>query len=165
MAAIQVKKRHTIRKAQITRLMDQLHEQLGTDADLFSSDRIEIAETAGQMRFYLVDKKPYLFENQGWVFPTLMGAVARTFPSRRVVVDSGAVRFVVNGADIMRPGIVSVTPDVKAGAPVVIVEERHNKPLAIGVALYDAAEMLQQTTGKMVRSVHHVGDEIWNLEV
>jgi PUA domain protein len=74
------------------------------------------------------------------------------------------VKFVVNGADIMRPGIVAVSDDVKAGRPVQIAEERHGKPLAIGIALLSAEEMRTQAQGKMVKSLHHVGDDIWNLE-
>jgi len=76
----------------------------------------------------------------------------------------GAVSYVVNGADIMRPGVVDVTPDVTAGKPVQIVDERHGKPLALGIALYDAADLLAQEKGKVARTWHHVGDDIWNLE-
>jgi PUA domain protein len=65
----------------------------------------------------------------------------------------------------MRPGIVSVTDDVKAGLPVQVVDDRHKKPLAIGIALFDAQELRASTTGKMVKKFHHVGDEIWNLEL
>ena len=49
--------------------------------------------------------------------------------------------YVVNGADIMRPGVVDVTPDVVSGKPVQIVDERHGKPLALGIALFDAADL------------------------
>ena len=49
--------------------------------------------------------------------------------------------------------------------PVQIVEERHKKPLGIGVALADAATIRASAQGKMCKSVHHVGDELWNLEI
>jgi PUA domain protein len=71
---------------------------------------------------------------------------------------------VVNGADIMRPGVVDVSPDVTAGKPVQIVDERHGKPLALGIALFDAADLLAQEKGKVSRTWHYVGDDIWNLE-
>ena len=79
--------------------------------------------------------------------------------------DAGAIPYVVNGADIMRPGIVSCTDDVKAGSPVQIVDERHGKPLAIGIALMDAPDLRASTAGKMVKKFHHVGDEIWTMEI
>jgi len=100
-----------------------------------------------------------------WVFPTLKGAIKFPFPERRVVVDAGAIPYVVNGADIMRPGIVSISDDVKAQGPVQIVDERHGKPLAIGIALLDAPDMRASRSGKMCKNLHHVSDEIWNIEI
>jgi PUA domain protein len=84
---------------------------------------------------------------------------------RRVKVDAGAIPYVVNGADVMRPGIVGVSVDVKAKEPVQIVDERHGKPLAIGVALFDSPAILESSSGKMCKNVHHVGDELWGLEL
>jgi PUA domain protein len=164
MAKIITRKRHSIRKSQMQELMRKLSGEIGSSSALFEGGQIEIAETTAPFGIYLVDRKPHLFSRGDWVFPTLRGAVERVFPERRVTVDTGAVRFVVNGADIMRPGIVAVTDDVRAGRPVQVVEERHGKPLAIGLALFDAAEMRAHAEGKMVKNLHYVGDELWNLE-
>jgi PUA domain protein len=57
-----------------------------------------------------------------------------------------------------------VTDDVKAGQPVQVVEERHGKPLALGVALFDAGEIREKKSGKMVKTIHYIGDELWNVE-
>lgn len=89
----------------------------------------------------------------------MLGAIELMPGKRRVIVDAGAVRFVVNGADIMKPGIVSADPEIAAGDLVVIAEERHKKPLAIGRALVAGTEMKGE--GKAVKSLHHVGDLIW----
>jgi PUA domain protein len=104
-------------------------------------------------------------EYGGWIFPTLKGAIERPFPQRRISVDAGAIPYVINGADVMRPGITCVTADVRAQAPVQVVDERHGKPLAIGIALLDAPQIEQSTTGKMCKNIHYVGDEIWNVEL
>jgi PUA domain protein len=165
MKKILVKKRHSIRKSQGQSLLARLAEQIGSSAALFHADMIEVLETTADISLFLVNKKPLLMDTGSWVFPTLKGAVQFPFPERRVAVDAGAIPYVVNGADIMRPGIVSVTDDVRANAPVQIVDERHGKPLAIGIALFHAAEIRAGTTGKMVKTVHHVGDEIWSLEI
>jgi PUA domain protein len=82
-----------------------------------------------------------------------------------VVVDTGAVPYVVNGADIMRPGVTSVSDDILAGKPVQVVEERYGKPLAIGIALYNTTELREKNSGKVVKTIYHVGDELWNLEM
>ena len=103
-------------------------------------------------------------ETKGVVFPTLRGLLEHPFTERKIVVDSGAVPFVAKGADVMRPGITSISPDVRAGCPVQVVEEKYGKPLAVGIALFDAAQMQEKENGKVVKTIHFVGDEIWVLE-
>lgn len=165
MAPITIKKRHTVRKGETAGIVRRLEEELGDEAALFAGDRVEVAETGGPVRFYLVDREPLLFERGGVLFPTLRGAMARPFRARRITVDMGAVKFVVNGADIMRPGIVAVTDDVRADRPALVVEERHGKPLAVCIARLDAEALRAETGGKVCKNIHHVGDEIWELEV
>jgi PUA domain protein len=165
MKKIIVKKRHSIRRSQGQELHAKLTEQIGESAKLFPADTIEVLETNANVSLFLVNKKPLLMDTGDWVFPTLKGALQIPFPERRVTVDAGAIPYVVNGADVMRPGIINVSADVKAGAPVQIVEERHGKPLGIGIALLDGPAILASTAGKMVKNFHHVGDEIWNLEI
>ena len=165
MKKFSVKKRHTIRKGHAAEIFSRLREQIGEGANLFAADSIEILETSSNdLRFYLINKKPLIMEYSGWIFPTLKGAIERPFPQRRVFVDAGAIPYVVNGADVMRPGITKVTPDIIPQAPVQVVDDRHGKPLAIALALLDATHIMQSTSGKMCKKVHFVGDEIWNLE-
>jgi PUA domain protein len=165
MVTLQVKKRHPIGKGDAARLLAQLTEQIGDAAHLFSSPRIEIVETSADLVLYLINKKPLIMKYRGIIFPTLHGALTHPFPARRMTVDTGAVKFVVNGADIMRPGVVSVTDDIIPDGPVQITEERHGKPIAIGISLYPAEEIRVRTEGKVCRNIHHVGDEIWSLEI
>lgn len=164
MAKITGRKRHSIRRSQASALFAGLREQIGESAGLFPKEGVELLETNAGVALFLIDKKPQIMQSGEWVFPTLRGLLEHPVSSRRVVVDSGAVPFVVNGADIMRPGIVSVTEDVRAGFPVQVVEERHGKPLAIGIALFDAAEIRERGSGKMVKTIHFIGDELWNVE-
>jgi len=165
MKKIIVKKRHSIRKSQAQALLARLFDQIGNSALFFHADMIEVIETNADVSLFLVNKKMLLLDTGDWVFPTLHGAIQFPFPERRVVVDAGAIPYVVNGADVMRPGIVSVSDDVKADSPVQIVDERHGKPLAIGIALFDAPDIRARTSGKMCKNIHHVGDEIWNIEI
>jgi PUA domain protein len=165
MAAITIRKRHAIRRSDVADLEQRLQHEIGEDARLFKSDRVEIAETDSTFQLYLIDKKLLIFGFEGLVFPTVRGAIERPFSQRRVLVDQGAIPYVIKGADVMRPGIVSVTDDVRAGSPVVIAEQRYNKPLAIGIALLDAPAMREATKGKMCKNIHHVGDDLWNLEL
>ncbi len=165
MSRITPRKRHTIRRSQAQELLSSLREQIGDAAEMFSAERMEILETDAAISLYLVDRKPLLMRLQGIVFPTLRGLLEHPFPSRRVVVDSGAVPFVIKGADVMRPGITSISDDVTAGMPVQVVEERHGKSIALGIALFDAGEMREKNTGKVIKTLYYVGDDLWSLEI
>jgi len=165
LAALSVKKRHTIRKDELADLYALLGREIGPSADRFRSERVEMAEIDAPFSLFLVDRKPLLMKSGGWVFPTVKGAIERPFPERTIVVDMGAVPFVAKGADVMRPGIVSVTDDIRKGSPAIVVEERHRKALAVVVTLLDAPAIRAETKGKMAKAVHHVGDALWGLEI
>ena len=113
----------------------------------------------------LVDGKPLLFEIEGHIFPTVRGALEMGLQKRVVTVDKGAIRFVSNGADIMAPGVVEADPEIKEGDLVIIVEETHRKPLAIGKALMEGPQMVEANSGKAIKSITYVGDKLWNMEL
>lgn len=121
--------------------------------------------TLDEYMIILVDGKPLFFEVEGVLYPTVRGALEMGLKKRLVVVDKGAIRFVYNGADVMSPGIVEADPEIKEGELVIVVEEAHRKPLAVGRALLDGPAMVEATSGKAVRSIIHVGDKIWNMEI
>jgi len=64
----------------------------------------------------------------------------------------------------MRPGIVEADPEIRADDLVVIAEETHGKVLAVGRALADGDEMVGDS-GKVVESIHHVGDDLYEFSV
>jgi PUA domain protein len=75
----------------------------------------------------------------------------------------GAVPYVCNGADVMAPGIVRVEGDFSKGTIVLVVDEKHGKPLALGEILYDAENAKSVRQGVVVKNVHWVSDKIWNF--
>ena len=103
------------------------------------------------------------FYYEGRVAPSLKLLNSREISIKKITVDMGAVKFVVNGADIMRPGITKVDDAVTANGIVAIVDERHGKPLAIGVSQLSASDLRAATSGKVVKSIHHVNDDLWNF--
>ncbi|HVM45702.1 MAG TPA: RNA-binding protein [Candidatus Thermoplasmatota archaeon] len=99
------------------------------------------------------------------IAPTCRLLIAKKPPKRYVTVDMGAVKFVNNGADIMAPGIVEADPGIQPGDLVWIRDEKNKVPLAVGEAILPGAQMPRGPKGKAVKSLHHVGDEIWNLDL
>ena len=121
--------------------------------------------TLEEYSLILVEGKPLLFEVEGHLFPTVRGALEMGLQKRVVAVDKGAIRFVSNGADIMAPGVVEADPEIKEGDLVIIVEETHRKPLAIGKALMEGPQMVEANSGKAIKSITYVGDKLWNMEL
>ena len=85
-------------------------------------------------------------------------ALLARFPS--VTVDMGAVRFVCNGAKVARPGITAFVP-FKKGDIVVIKDEVHGKPLAVGIALIDSDKAIEEQKGHVIQTLHYISDKIW----
>lgn len=113
----------------------------------------------------LVDNEPLLMFVDETPFPTLKGALKADIKSKYVVVDMGAVKFMAKGADAMSPGITEADPNIQEGDLVIIMDETHHKPLATGRSLISGTEMVENNQGKAVKTLHFIGDEIWNLEI
>ncbi|MFB6303135.1 MAG: RNA-binding protein [Haloferacaceae archaeon] len=159
---MRVTSRHHLRSDEIRDLEDRLSEALGVDLD---GDTYEFVELEGtSVDLVLVDGEPAVRYVDGEPFLTVRGA-NRYPPERHVVtVDEGAVSFVSDGADVMRPGIVDADEEIEAGDLVAIAEETHGKVLAIGRALVPGDEM-PGDQGRVVESVHHVGDDLYEFDV
>ncbi len=114
-------------------------------------------------RLILVDKKPFFFYYQEKICPTLK-FLQNNLVLKKITVDMGAIKFVINGADIMRPGIVNIEGMINKDDFVVIVDENNGKPLSIGIALLNSEDMNKATSGKVIKNIHYVGDQIWRYK-
>ena len=101
--------------------------------------------------FILVDGEPYIILIDEKPFPTLKAALANEIHGKKVTVDMGAIRFVSNGADIMSPGIVAADENINPGDIVLIIDETHGKPLAIGISLITGEEMVEMILVKLLK--------------
>ena len=79
-----------------------------------------------------------------------------------VLVDMGAIKFVCNGAKLMRPGIVHFE-SFNRNDIVVIKDEEHGKPLAVGIAIEDSKTAISLSKGYIINNLHYVGDKFWDL--
>jgi PUA domain protein len=160
---LKIKSRVQLRKSAKNQLLSDIRSVFGDAVKQLENSKFETANI-DDMHLILVDGEPLLFQINDFYFPTVKGALKLELRKNVVTVDSGAVRFVVNGADIMCPGIVAADDNILEGDPVIIIEEAHSKPLAVGTALIPGAEM-KGNTGKGVKSIHYVGDKLWNLDI
>ncbi|WP_097008668.1 RNA-binding protein [Natronoarchaeum philippinense] len=159
---MEVKSRHHLRSDDVSELESTIGAQLGVDV---GGDSYELVELEGtEFDLVLVDGDPLVLYVDDEPFLTVRGANACDPESNVVTVDAGAVSFVSDGADVMRPGIVEADESIAAGDLVAIAEESHGKVLGIGRARVDGEEM-DGDEGKVVDSVHHVGDDLYDFVV
>jgi len=165
---MEVTSRHHLRADAVAAIEDAVAATLGVEMDADSYENVEFGDS--DWNVVLVDGDPLVLYvpaadgDDPEPFLTVQGANAYP-PERNVVtVDAGAVSFVSDGADVMRPGIVDADDAIDAGDLVAIDEESHGKFLAVGRAQTDGPDMVGDS-GKVVTSVHHVGDDLFEFGV
>jgi PUA-domain protein len=157
-----VKSRHHLRSDAVDEIRDALGASLGVSVEADSFEKVELQ--GGDWDVVLVDGEALVLYLDGDPFVTVRGANVLSPTKRVVTVDPGAIEFVSNGADVMRPGIVAADEAIAEGDLVVVDEETHGKVLAVGRALTDGADMAGRE-GRVVESIHHVGDDLFELSV
>lgn len=165
---MRIKHRHFLRTKEAKKIIEMIKIKY---PKLFSKikkqlekNNIEIIITNLNHKIYLVNNKPTILELDGKnMIPSINILQTCNEDLPRIVVDMGAIPYIVNGADIMAPGIVKIEGKFNVNDVVSIVDERHNKAIAIGLALVDSEEMKNMKKGKAILNIHHVGDKIWKF--
>jgi PUA-domain protein len=155
-------RRHFLRDKETKRFLLEATNKLETDIErlLGSKIHVELDEIEGS-EIYILNGRPLVARSNGELFPTLtFEEFYQLIP--KIVVDMGAVPYVCKGADVMAPGVVAIKGKFEAKAFLLVVDERHGKPLAMGVALFSSETMKAVNHGKTVRNLHYVGDKLWN---
>lgn len=84
--------------------------------------------------------------------------ILKKFPY--VMVDMGAVKFMCNGANVMRPGITNFT-EFEKNSIVCIIEESQHKFLAVGKSCVSSVDMETMSKGEIVKNLHYISDKYW----
>jgi PUA domain protein len=148
--------RQRLKKKIAKKISSNIKEKFGIEI----KGDMDVTEVNGR-KIILVNNEPFLIEHDGEYYPTVYLILKQKPEKGRVVVDKGAVNFVMNGADVMRPGIVHADKEIKKGDFVYVTVEEKDTPIAIGIALTDGEDMIGDR-GKVVRNIHHIKDRVWN---
>lgn len=143
-------------KKEVKDIADKLNSLYGVSDMIGKTDSVVIIDD----KYISINNEINFFYHNDKIIPTLKYLLKNNF-LKKIVVDMGAVKFVSSGADVMRPGIVEIDPTIKKGDIVAVVDVNNKRPLAVGEALFDASEMSSMKTGKAVKSLHNVGDDVW----
>lgn len=109
---------------------------------------------------WLLSAENFIAAQVGDIIVPFLGnqQVLMRFPS--VTVDSGAIKFVCNGAKVMRPGIVNFGL-FRKGEIVAVKDQTHGRAIAVGLALEDSEAAKEMTKGYVIETIHYVTDRIW----
>lgn len=159
---LKLRNRQRLRRKEVAELSADLESAFG--CTVFSPDANVDSADAGTFRVLLVEGKSVALLHEGRPLLTVRGVLAYGPTKRYVTVDMGAVKYVYNGADVMAPGIVAADRTIAPGDFLWVRDERNLRPLAVGVAVTSGVEMEASEKGKAVKSIHHVGDELWKMD-
>jgi PUA domain protein len=115
---------------------------------------------------YLFDKNQYIsfFSYENEYLPSLK--FIRKYPEvdfPSVQVDEGAVKFIINGADVFTQGIVSCNKEFSENTIILILNPQ-NSALGLGKSLMSSKNLLS-SKGKGILNIHYLNDKIWNEEI
>jgi len=154
--------RHVLSKSEAKEVALTIEKALRLKRSLDVKSKWEVVKLGKNEVVYVLDGKPLVVEVSGKLIPSIKALMDGAIELPKVVVDVGAVKHIVNGADVMAPGIVRAEGDFARGDLVVVVDERRERPLCVGVALVDKSELASMSRGKVIENLHYVGDKIWN---
>lgn len=108
---------------------------------------------------------PLFFQHRDGPFmPTLRTLHQYPFLLPALMVDSGAIKHVINGADVMVPGLrrhADTQPEVTPGQAVAIFADGKQHALAVGIANMQTKQFKTADKGVAVVSAHYVGDGLF----
>jgi len=148
-------RRRRLRKKEAKKVIAEIKETAGVEVE-GDMDEVDF----GNIKVILVDNEPLLINYDGRYYLSVYGVMKLRPEKYRVTVDEGALKFVMNGADVMKPGIVYADERIKEGDFVYVTVEGKDSPIAVGLALCDGNEMIGEK-GKAVKNIHHLKDKIW----
>lgn len=122
-------------------------------------DEVWVVKLDRHLKLYLLNNRfPLLFEKEKVVFPTMVSAKLFEEYYSQAVVDKGAIPHILNGADLMAPGIVSFSQ--KGPGEIVLIKGEDGLILAIGRLLQGFREALDKRRGKVAENLHYLNDRL-----
>ena len=156
---------HDLKKGEIKDVLNSIRNLFGENIlkSIDSKSSFKISNLDENIDIIFVNDSPSFLKLKNNFIPSLklLVSLKKDEIPRKVVIDMGAVPFISKGADVMRPGIKEVGSQIEKDGPVIIIDEKHGKPIAVGIAMYSSQEISLMKEGKVIKTLHYIGDKIW----
>ena len=156
-------KRQVVSKHDSRELIAEIERSTGIRLEVPRSAQVEILEPDEDSRFVIIDGRfTFVSGGEGSGYLPFVGSADAVglFPS--VTIDEGALKYIIKGADVMRPGISKYDDWGEAGRLVVVREDKKGRAAAVGRTMVASPEMAELKKGNCVKNLHHAGDKFWN---
>ncbi|RLE58959.1 MAG: RNA-binding protein [Thermoprotei archaeon] len=151
------------------KIASSIREQLGERVAslVLESKKVEAARLRHKdvENVIIIDDVPAFFIYKEEIYPTLLLIYKLGFVPElpKVFVDAGAVPHILNGADVMVPGITKIEGSFSENDKVLVVEEEKQRIFAVGKALMSSEHIATSRKGKAIKNIHYAGDELWEI--
>ena len=167
--------RHYLSKKKTKTLINAILKLYPSHADIVRDvEKIEEASIKNPpIKVYLINDIAAYVQIDNLLLPTLVllyiaisriGIRVILEGMKYVIVNEGAVKPILRGADVMAPGIIDYTEFSKDDI-VAVLEPKEKKPIAITKALMDIKTGLMPSKGKVLENLHYIGDKIWKISL
>ena len=139
--------------------IERIQSSVGVTLDLGKSAQASCEEPEEGVIF--VHLEGLIFVQAKEKFFPFLGSpeVLALFPS--ATVDEGAIKFLLNGADVMRPGIRRFDSWGEEGKVILVKEEKKGRAIVVGLSTVSSSAAETMTKGICLRNLHHIGDRYW----
>jgi malignant T-cell-amplified sequence len=152
-------KTYVISKKETEKVLGLLNKTW-TNISIPKIKNIKVFEIEYDKSIVVIDTVVGVFIKNELVLPFLGKTdILKEFPF--IKVDSGSIKFICNGAKILRPGIVEFGSFSKNDI-VAVKDERFEKYISVGLALEDSAIAENLQKGYVIDNLHFVGDKFWD---
>lgn len=156
-------RRYTLSKRDKKELLESLH-RVYPNLEIDRDSTVEILHLDRNLEVVIVDRVPaFIHRGDEWIphLKFLLKHGIHGFPW--VAVDKGAVKPILNGADVMAPGVRAVGGSFKENDIVIVVDNEFFKPIMVGRALVDSEKMKNTSRGRVVENIHVLNDDLWSI--
>ncbi len=149
-------KRYYLRSSYAKKLFRNIISEF-SELKKYVGKNVEVIEFNENFSYLIIDGRPDFIMYKGIVFPSIELLKKINLEKYWILVDKGAAKSILNGADLMRPGVMDYDRNIKKDYLVYI--KYGNFPIAIGYNLWDVEEYEKNKKGKCVKVFHRVNDK------
>ena len=138
-------------------LNERIKKEFNFPRHIMESSRVELVDS----EFVTVDNQPmWFYFDRDRLAPTIQNLMSYRFLPV-VKVSAGATPYIEQGQDIQSAIIKEMDESIQENQLVAVQVEQWDRPIAVGLTLHNAQDIMSKKEGRVIRTLHHVHDKIW----